>query len=144
MRKQEIIGEIICSLLVLLFVYAAVSKLIDFQKFRVQLGQSPLITSLAGFFVWLVPAVEILVAVSLANSRLRLPGLYASFCLLTMFSAYIVAITHFSEFIPCSCGGLLQKMSWNEHLAFNCCFIILNIIAIILFTKNDKRSVVIT
>ena len=39
--------EIICLLYILLFVYAAVSKLLDFENFQVQLGQSPLLSAFA-------------------------------------------------------------------------------------------------
>ncbi|MEJ0031509.1 MAG: MauE/DoxX family redox-associated membrane protein [Bacteroidota bacterium] len=38
---------------------------------------------------------------------------------MVMFTAYIVVITRFSEYTPCSCGGVLEKMSWDQHLVFN-------------------------
>ena len=37
-RMQKVILELICLLYILLFVYAAVSKLMDFENFQVQLG----------------------------------------------------------------------------------------------------------
>lgn len=45
---KNIILETVCLLLVLLFVYAAISKLLDFENFRIQLGQSPLLSAFAG------------------------------------------------------------------------------------------------
>ena len=37
-RMQKVLIELICLLYILLFVYAAVSKLMDFENFQVQLG----------------------------------------------------------------------------------------------------------
>ncbi|MBS1781004.1 MAG: hypothetical protein JST70_16890 [Bacteroidetes bacterium] len=131
MRKLTV--DVISALFVLLWVYAALSKITDFDKFKVQLGQSPLLTAFATWVAWIIPTVEILLAVLLAIPRTRLPALYASFSLMVMFTAYIVAITQFSEYIPCSCGGILQHMSWNAHLVFNLLFVGLALTAIILF-----------
>jgi uncharacterized membrane protein YphA (DoxX/SURF4 family) len=134
--------DIISALLILLFVYAAVSKLLDYQKFRVQLGQSPLLTSFASWMAWLVPAIEIIVSLLLVFSNTRLFALYASFTLMVMFSGYIIAITRFSDYIPCSCGGVLQKMSWNQHLVFNIIFVLIALTGILIHnkTKNETPS----
>ncbi len=133
--------DIIAALLIFLFIYAAVSKLLDYQKFRVQLGQSPMLTVFAGWVAWLIPAIEIILAVTLAVPAWRLVGLYGSFSLMTMFTAYIIAITQYSEYVPCSCGGVLQHMSWDQHLIFNIGFVLLSLTAIILYPVNNKRIV---
>ncbi len=91
MLRKTII-EIITVLFILLFVYAAVSKLLDYEKFRVQLGQSPLLTAFAGWVALIIPAAEILVSLLLATRRWRLVGLYAAFSLMVMFTAYIIVI----------------------------------------------------
>ena len=82
--KKKIALEIICFLFILLFTYAAVTKLIDYQKFTVQIGQSPLLTDFAGVLAWAVPGVELLIAGMLAITRLRLVGLYAAFSLMVI------------------------------------------------------------
>ena len=133
-RYKGIVLEVICFLFILLFVYAAVSKLTDVQKFTVQIGQSPLLTNIAGFTAWFIPIVEIGVALLLAWPRSRLYGLYGAFALMVMFTVYIIAILSFSEHIPCSCGGVLEKMGWTEHLIFNIVFLALAAIGILLLT----------
>jgi uncharacterized membrane protein YphA (DoxX/SURF4 family) len=143
--KRNTVVEVISFLFILLFVYAAASKLMDYQKFRIQIGQSPLLTAFSGWVAWIIPAIELLVAVMLVIPRYRLPGLYASFSLMTMFSAYIIVILNFSDFVPCSCGGLLQKMTWGTHLVFNICFVFLGLTGIILesskaFTSQEPRK----
>ena len=131
-NKKAIAIEIICFLFILLFVYAAVTKLMDYQKFTVQIGQSPLLTDFAGILAWLVPGSELVFAGMLAIPRLRQIGLYASFSIMVMFTVYIIAILQFSENIPCSCGGVLEAMGWTEHLIFNIGFVILGLVGILL------------
>jgi hypothetical protein len=50
-----------------------------------------------------------------------------------MFTFYIVIILNFSSFIPCSCGGILEKLGWREHLIFNIFFLFLALAAAVLF-----------
>jgi uncharacterized membrane protein YphA (DoxX/SURF4 family) len=122
---KSIILNSICLLYVLLFVYTAVSKLLDFENFQVQLGQSPLLSAFAEWVSWAVPIVEILIAIALLVPRYRLVGLFSAFALMVMFTVYIIIILNFSSFIPCSCGGIMEKMSWTQHLVFNIVFVIL-------------------
>jgi uncharacterized membrane protein YphA (DoxX/SURF4 family) len=124
-RHKYIFVEVVCLLYILLFVYAAISKLLDFENFRVQLGQSPLLSAFAGSIAWLVPVLELLIALLLVLKRWRLIGLFAAFTLMTMFTAYIYIILNYSSFVPCSCGGILEKLGWTEHLFFNLVFIML-------------------
>ena len=134
-KAKKIALEIICFLFILLFTYAAVMKLMDVQKFTVQIGQSPLLTDFAGVVAWVIPISELLIAGMLAVIRLRLVGLYAAFSLMVMFTAYITAILLIDENIPCSCGGVLESMGWTEHLIFNIGFVILGLGGILLHTK---------
>lgn len=122
---KKLVIEIIAGAFVFLFVYAAVSKWIDFEKFSVQTAQSPILTHVSELVVWFIPGVELLISVFLCVPRLRLLGFYASFGLMVMFTAYIIAILSFSYHIPCSCGGILEQMGWTEHLVFNIVFVVL-------------------
>ena len=139
-KAKKIAIEIICFLFILLFTYAAVVKLMDVQKFTVQIGQSPLLTDFAGVVAWAVPITELLIAGMLAITRFRQWGLYASFGLMTMFTAYIIAILQFGDDIPCSCGGVLESMGWTEHLIFNCGFILLGLSGVILHSRTYEGN----
>lgn len=130
MKFKYVLVEIICMLFVLLFVYAAISKILDFEHFQVQLAQSPLLSAYAGFISWAIIVIEVTVSVLLVIKKYRIIGLYGSFILMIMFSVYIFIILHYSSFVPCSCGGILEKMSWNTHLVFNLLFVTLATIAI--------------
>ena len=136
--------EIIVSLYVLLFVYAAMSKLLDFQKFVVQLGQSPMLTEMARYVAWVVPGVELFISFLLLLPKTRIGALYASFSLMTLFTVYIVLASRFSDYVPCSCGGVIQQLSWGQHLIFNLVFLALGVSAILLSTTPEMRDRVIT
>lgn len=130
--KRKVVLEIICFLFVILFTYAAANKLIDYQKFTVQIGLSPLLTGFSGFIPWMVISIEFIISFFLLLPHFRLGALLASFGLMTMFTAYIVAILKYSSFVPCSCGGVLEKIGWTEHLIFNACFVVLSLVGIII------------
>jgi uncharacterized membrane protein YphA (DoxX/SURF4 family) len=138
--KQKIVVEIIAFLFIVLFVYAAVTKLMDYEKFSIQLGQSPMLTAFAPWLAWIVPGAEILISVCLAFPLLRLYAFYSAFSLMVMFTAYIIAILNFSTYIPCSCGGVLERLSWQEHLAFNVAFVFLAAAGIILLSPKTERE----
>lgn len=142
--KKKIAIEIINALIVLLWVYAAISKLLEFDTFKVQLSKSPLLTRFAGAVAIALPGVELLVAAALISKRFYQLGLYGTLFLLVAFTAYLIVITNFSHYIPCSCGGILSGMSWNTHIAFNCLFIVLTLVAVFhhatVFKENKMIS----
>lgn len=134
--KKSILLEIISTLFVILFVYTAISKFMDFSVFREQIASSPVLKPVAGAAAFIVPGIELVVALLLLIPSQRLKGLYASLALMLVFTIYIIIILNFSEHIPCSCGGVIELMSWREHLVFNCVFILLAILAIWLSRRD--------
>jgi uncharacterized membrane protein YphA (DoxX/SURF4 family) len=139
-KIQSLSLEFICLLYILLFVYAAVSKLLDFENFQVQLGQSPLLSAFAGLIAWLIPIIELILALLLFFPKWRLIALFAAFSLMVMFTAYIYIILNYSSFVPCSCGGILEKLSWTEHLIFNAVFLMLAAAGILIQASGDPKA----
>ena len=140
-KHKNILLEFICFLFILLFVYAAISKFLVFDEFKIQIGQSPVLTAYAGWLVWIVPCIEIIISLMLVIPQYRLQGLYASFSLMVMFTAYIVIILNFSDHVPCSCGGVLEKLGWTEHLIFNSAFIALAFIGILILSEEKNYKI---
>lgn len=141
-HSNKIIIEIISLLFVLLFLYAAVSKILDFENFQVQLGQSPLLSAYSFWISRLVPSAEILIAIALMVPRWRMMGLLAAFNLMIMFTVYIFIILNFSSFVPCSCGGILEKMTWQTHLIFNIVFVVLAFCAFLFeYQRKEKAGI---
>lgn len=123
---------------ILLFIYACISKLLDFENFQVQLAQSPLVSAYAGFISYAVIAAELIIVFLLISKRFRLTGLYLSLGIMLSFAVYIYLILNYSDFVPCSCGGILEKMSWSQHLVFNMICVLLALISVIVTETKSK------
>ncbi|SHF82326.1 MauE/DoxX family redox-associated membrane protein [Chryseobacterium sp. OV279] len=135
-----IIALLIAYFFVLLFCYAGISKVLDFENFQVQIAQSPLLSAFAGFISYSVILTEIIIVSFLLIPKLRLVGLYASLGMMTTFTIYIYLILNYSDFVPCSCGGILEKMGWTEHLIFNTACIFLSLISVIIIEKHRQTK----
>jgi putative oxidoreductase len=142
--KREIIIEIIAAILIGLFLYASLSKYLDFEAFNRAMHNQPFRPWFATFLTWTVPPAEILIILLLCRERTQQQGLYASFGILTLFTAYIaVILLHFFPRIPCSCGGVISKLTWTQHLLFNLFFITVSLTGIILkstLLRKKKRK----
>lgn len=132
--------EIIRAVLISLWVYAAIIKLLDYEKFNIQLGKSPLLTSFAPLIAVVLPAVELLIAALLFIRPVRMLGLYASLFLMVLFTSYLIAILNFSYDIPCACGGILSGLSWKSHIVFNIIVILVIVAGILLERKQEVLS----
>lgn len=136
--KRSIIVEIIVMLFVILFLYTGISKLMDYSVFKEQLAESPVLGPMAKLAIGL-PLIEFLTSLLLILPRWRLKGLYVSLALMTLFTGYIITILSFSDQLPCSCGGIVAQLSWQQHVAFNSSFILLALTGIII-EKRLKRE----
>ncbi|WP_293299853.1 MauE/DoxX family redox-associated membrane protein [Pedobacter sp. UBA4863] len=137
--KRRITLELLCTVLALVFIYAGVSKLMDYSNFKVQLSKSPILADYANTVSWAVPVLELSIAAKLFVAGLREFALYAFLFLMSSFTIYLLVILNFSDHIPCSCGGILQKMSWEGHIIFNLAIITINLLAIYLFNKTQGK-----
>lgn len=134
----QIATKIISILYIVLFVYAATSKFLDFDQFKIQLGQSPIITSYANIAAWAIPLIELLISGLFLIPKYVLLAFYASFSLMTTFTTYIILILNFSDYIPCSCGGVLEDLGWTEHIIFNLVFITMAVVPIFYLERKPS------
>jgi putative oxidoreductase len=138
--KRKIVIEILSSLLILLFVYTSVSKWLDFKTFTGQMNNQPLPNWMTPALVWAVPAVEIIISGLLMFDRTQLIGFRASLILMLLFTLYtlLVLLKTFGR-VPCSCGGVIENLTWNQHLVFNLFFVGVALTGIILKRKEKLK-----
>lgn len=137
-KPAQLALELIVALLIILWLYTGINKLLDYEQTRVQMGRSPFIEPIAGFTAIAVPIGELILAILLIFRKTKLPGLYGSLFLMTLFTGYVYIMLNYSYDRPCSCGGVLSRLSWQDHLYFNAGFTILAMIGILLY--NFKQS----
>lgn len=140
--RKGMIVEVISALYILLFLYTALSKSFDISSTEKVLKRTPGFADFAIIGAWSVVVVEYLIAVLLFYAKTRKIGLFASMILMTVFTGYIAYMNAFVPNLPCSCGGVISKMTWNEHLVFNIIFIILAFWGLLLMrNRNNVNSV---
>ncbi len=137
--KRATMAEIIALLFVILFLYTGISKLMEYSLFKEQIATSPLIAPISGWIAFLLPAIEVIVSIILFMKSWRLMGFYISLILMVLFTLYILAILTFNKHIPCSCGGVIELLSWKGHIIFNSVFITLALMGIKLQKEVDKE-----
>jgi len=129
--------QVLIYFFIILFVYAAVSKLADFENFQVQVAQSPLLSVFATFIAYATVIGELVIALMLCFKKSRLMGLYLFLGFMTAFTVYIFLILNYSPFVPCSCGGVLEDLGWWEHLWFNGIVCVMSIACIFLSNNSN-------
>lgn len=143
--KRGTIVEIISALFILLFLYTALSKSFGIDSTVNVLNKTPVLSGFAQEMAWAVVITEFIVAGLLFFPRTRNLGLYLSLALMTGFTVYIAYMMSFVPNLPCSCGGVISKMTWKQHLIFNIFFILLALMGILLGRKrveqNDKENI---
>jgi putative oxidoreductase len=145
MSKKQVLLECVCALLILLFLYASVSKFLDFKTFIDQMNNQPLPNSWTPFLVWSIPLAEIAVSILLLFEATRLTALYVYLGMMIVFTIYIgIVLMHFFPYTPCSCGGVIRKLTWGQHLFLNLFYIALSVFGIVLQRRNHYQSIFIT
>jgi putative oxidoreductase len=129
--------ELLAALLILLFVYTAVSKLLSFRRFQTVLSYSPLIGRYSKALAYTIPGVELLVAALLFLPQTRTKGFAGSILLMAAFTGYIAYMLLFEPHLPCSCGGVISSMNWTGHLLFNLVF---TLVAWIGYRESKKQG----
>jgi hypothetical protein len=135
--KKHIL-TIIVILISMLFTYAAIFKAMDYPLFISDMGKSPLLIKYnKNILAPIVLGTEFLIVLLLNFPITRKTGFFLSFFIMAIFSLYLSTLYFFFTNIPCSCGGILGKMSYPTHIVFNICFTLLSATGVFL-TSNYK------
>lgn len=142
MFKKQVMLECVSALLILLFLYASVSKFLDFKTFYREMNNQPWANSWTPFLVWIIPCSEILLSVALIFERTRLLGLYGSLTLMGLFTIYatLILLNVFHR-VPCSCGGVIKRLTWPQHLVLNLFYVILSVVGVIVQRSKSFHSI---
>jgi hypothetical protein len=117
--RHNIFSNIISSLFILIFVYTAITKMFSIGALVYTLRKLDLLTDMAPYMAWFIVTGELAISLLLLFTTTRLLGLYASLALMSIFTVYIAYMLITASHLPCSCGGIIQKLSWKGHLVLN-------------------------
>ena len=139
MKTNQLLS-VIAALLILLFVYTAVSKMMAPADFKGQLALQALPGAIKPLLFWLLPVLELAAAAALSFNATRLAGFWLSAFLMLAFTAYVllVLLRVFGK-VPCACGGVISSLGWKGHLLFNLFFLLLSVTGLI-YTYRERRE----
>ncbi|MCF6405084.1 hypothetical protein L3C95_19435 [Chitinophaga filiformis] len=123
-----------------MFIYAAVSKLMNYRIFILQMDRQPFPDKYTNLLVWGVLSSEILAAIMMMSLSLRRAGLLFATAMMICFTVYIILVKlNYYGVIPCSCGGVIASFTWTQHLLFNLFFIGIGIVGIYLEQQFRRK-----
>jgi hypothetical protein len=123
--------DLAVAVYLLIFLYTGINKLWWHHKFYAVLMKSPLLYKNAGFISWTIPLLELVICMGLFFPLTRSMGLKVAVGLMAVFTAYIGYMLLTSSSLPCSCGGVLNALSWPQHLVFNIFLFLLGLAAVL-------------
>lgn len=133
------VPNIIVHAYAFLYMYTGYDKLHHVETFIDGNKKIPLIGQYAGLIGWGIPILEILLAVLLVFSFLKMGrvALWASVVLMGIFTLYLALMVLFVPDRLCHCGGVIESMDWTTHLIFNLLWLGAGIYAIRKLSKDE-------
>lgn len=126
--------------LIIMWTYAVFAKLADFPLYQSQMRQQVFSSTVSVYLVYVVIMLETIVLLCLIIHATKPLGLILSLMMLIGFTFYIALIlTGYFPKVPCSCGGLIAKMSWKNHLCFNLIFMGMNLNCLYYSLHYERR-----
>lgn len=131
----------ITSILILVFGYTGLDKLIRWEASWGSFHNQPFPPDLANALAYAVPFSELLIVLLLLFPTSRWWGYLGSVLLLTVFTTYVglIWVGAFPR-VPCNCAGILESLGWEAHFWLNLFLIGLSCYG--LYSKQKKPKAV--
>ncbi|CAL1519154.1 MauE/DoxX family redox-associated membrane protein [Chitinophaga sp. MM2321] len=139
-NRRRIIEFIIYAFF-FLFIYTSATKLLDFDLFLRDLNRSPELAPFKGILSVIIPGAELIIAglILFKNTRqIGFIGAIAIMALFTIYVAYVLTLPDIDR--PCSCGGIIRSLTWQQHIIFNLVFLLLAIVGYLLNRKPSDTT----
>lgn len=142
-NSKRLLSNIVSYIFIFLFIYTATDKLWKIQEFQDLMMKFTLLHAVGKYVAWSIPSIEIIISILLLIPTTRLIGLISSFGLVVIFTIYLIfmKLTVPVQDLPCHCGGIISKMTWIQHIWFNCVLIAMAAFAILQFKKSKKKDI---
>lgn len=121
-----------------LFIYTAYAKIVDHERFLNGLKNVSIISGSAVVISFLVPIIEIIIAILLLIPVTAKQGLYSFIAAMSFFTGYIISALIWEKNLPCHCGGAIERLSWTQHIWFNLIFVLFAVFALWLVSVNTS------
>jgi putative oxidoreductase len=159
--KKNLVLETILALIIFLFLYSSLNKLMDMRTFARDMGHQPFPKWSKPYLIWIVPLSELTISLLLLADTLpslirkqpgehtrkilrrgRIIALWGTSILMCIFTIYTTAaVLQLFEDIPCSCGGVIRNLSWPQHLALNLFYMAISLYGLSICKKLRDRGI---
>ncbi|UOE52563.1 hypothetical protein MTO98_15915 [Mucilaginibacter sp. SMC90] len=137
--KRSDLPDLISFLLILMFSYAAISKLSDIDTYKLEMIRQPFPGWSINTLIIIIPLAELTTVISLLFKITRTFGYYSATVLMLIFTGYVgLAMTGAFGKVPCSCGGIISKLNWQQHFIFNLLFLSVSIYGLLIDLKERR------
>lgn len=140
--KARTVIEVIASLLIVLFLYAAITQVAFHPIFQSQVDRSLSNAALSGTIAWLLPVIQSAMAWLLWRPSTRLAAFGCTMAIVGCYTIYLVMMLPGAYKSYCHCGELWQQATLETNILVNLAVILLSATAIIItggFKKNSPR-----
>ena len=133
--------KIFNTILILLWTYTGLDKLIRWEASRKAFLNQPMPNELEEVLAFVLPGIELLLALLLLFSVTRWWGYLGSILLLSVFTTYVglIWVGAFPR-VPCNCAGILESLGWAEHFVLNMICIGIAVWGIRRETEDGRRE----
>ncbi len=116
-----------------LYMYTGWAKFMNLSTFIRGNSKIPYLGQYAQAIGYGIPSLEIVLAILLIIPVywIRRSALWASTILMGVFIIYLSLMVKFVEKKLCDCGGVIESMGWEAHIAFNIIWLIAGIFALV-------------
>ena len=118
-RVISILIHTVTILLMTLLLYTAIDKLWHNERFQYALNTTQWLKQYREWLAILIPVMELALVFLMARSSTRTIGLLLTAGLMAAFTIYIAAMLQWLSYLPCGCGGIIDSLSWKQHLWLN-------------------------
>jgi hypothetical protein len=147
--KNVLVTEVIAYFFVVVFIYSALRKLLDFKLykdmliFNLQNLKFIKLSALNEILKWtlaIIIALEVIAASLLILSRHRITGLYFSFGVMLIITIYLLVILHFDHNMTIFFGGVIPHLLFFGHLIVSMGLIFVAMAGILLTGKLKGKQ----
>jgi len=137
--KSSAVSDVIASVLLLAFGYAAISQLFFHHTFYVQLVQGLGSDGTAAVLSWAIPILQLTICFLLWRRNTRLKALVTTLALLSVFTVYLVRMLPFAGKTICACGEPAPWFTLETNILVNTALIFLTGTAIVLAAQLNRQ-----
>lgn len=130
MRYARLIQRLLSYAVAALLVFTAVKKIMDYDAHLAHIADVGFLpAALAKHAAYTVIIAELAIAGLLVVpiGRLQRWGWRLLIPLLVVYSYYVYHVLNIATFVPCSCKGVYETLTWSEHYWLNLGLIVLAI-----------------